>query len=223
MLRSRSARITLLTGALAVAMSGCGSADDTDETATDAAEAGAAQSPTASVAAEGVAISMPDGPYVTPSPIEPSPARDESLEAKILYALKSKVAKQAGISIKTTAQCDPAIKSNADQKTTCTVTYEGLSVPFEVEINGGRTVASYRARPSKALLVKDGVHIAFAHYAEPYADLSSLRCSDDLPEKALVEVDGKTGYTCSYIRKDSSSGRRIEKDVVIEDDDIDFA
>lgn len=45
---------------------------------------------------------------------------------------------QAGKPIETSVTCDDKIDSSKDSETTCSVTYEDLSVPFEVWISGGR-------------------------------------------------------------------------------------
>ncbi|GIG99481.1 hypothetical protein Pma05_60540 [Plantactinospora mayteni] len=203
-------------------MTACGGSENTEASSFGGEPAAGPATTAPAPAPEGETVAMPTEPYATPSPAEPSPKRDAPFESKVHYELRSMVAKQAGISIKSDVSCAAKISGSADQKTTCTVSYQGLEVPFEVEVTGGRYVASYRARPQKALLVRAGVHEAFARSVERFADPASLRCAQ-MPEKALVEIDKETGFTCSYVRKDSSSGRPIERDVVIQDDDIEFA
>lgn len=101
---------------------------------------------------------------------------------------------------RTTAQCDRSSLTGADGETAnCTVTYEGLKVPWSVTFQGstgiGRLVG-YKAQPGVGILTREGVERDF--WSRDHAYARDLRCAD-LPKAELVPLDLPTRYRCEYL------------------------
>lgn len=101
---------------------------------------------------------------------------------------------------KTTAACDKSSLTGADgEQATCTVTYEGLNVPWSVTFKGstgiGRLVG-YQAQPGFGVLTREGVERDFWNRDHAYG--RDLRCAD-LPKAELVPLDLPTRYRCEYL------------------------
>jgi hypothetical protein len=155
----------------------------------------------------------------TPSPLVPSPAREATAQEKVLYSLYAKVIRQAGVAKATTGRCDSTVTGTSDQTVTCTVNYDGLDVPFTVEIHGGFWF-TYTAKATKFVLVGDGVRARFADWAVRYAMPGSLRCDANLPDKKLLDPEEPTGYQCYYIDKPNRTTRAVR--VKLSDSGVNF-
>jgi len=103
---------------------------------------------------------------------------------------------------------------------TCTVNYDGLDVPFTVEVSGGSFLFTYTAKAKKFVLAGDGVRARFADWAVPYAMPGSLRCDANLPDKKLLDPDEPTGYQCYYIDKSDQQARAVR--VKLSDSGVNF-
>jgi hypothetical protein len=180
----------------------------------------AAGSPTVSATA-GKGSPVPDasGKYAVPSPLAPSPAREASAQDKVLYDLYAKVTRQAGVAKATTGRCEPTLTGKVDQTVTCTVVFDGLDVPFTVEVSGGSFVFSYKAKAAKVVLAAEGVRAKFADYATSLAKPGSLSCDANLPAKQLVDPEKPTGYQCYYT---ATSGRAVVRSVQVSELGPDF-
>ncbi len=175
--------------------------------------------PAPEAAASGLPVTEPDEESAPPSPTpQVSPPGETATPAEqILYDLQSRVVLTAGVPAPTTAECDASvITGTIDQHLTCTVTYQGLTISYEVQVEGGRQTFSWRATTTESVLTAAGVQAAY--WRAFHADHDELRC-DDMPEAELVPLSEDTGYRC-YRR----TGERWEADaVVLQDGEILFA
>src|SRR5690606_1601017 len=82
----------------------------------------------------------------------------------------------------------------------CTVTYDGVEVPFKVHFDVsedlyGRRRSDFEIVQKKTVLTKEGVFAAFWRYGKERG-YTEPRC-DDIPATTVVEV-GDTPYRCYY-------------------------
>ncbi|MFF4239277.1 hypothetical protein ACFYYL_25685 [Actinomadura geliboluensis] len=144
-------------------------------------------------------------PNVVPSPTgpaalgdvkpSPSPGKNASLAENLQYELRIKTIKMAYAMGRTSAECDENVRPEPGTKATCTVTYEGVRVPWNVTI-GGRGFSpgliEYTAEPAMGVITREG---AIRFYWANKAFGRQVRCSD-MPAVELVPLDKPTRYQC---------------------------
>lgn len=144
----------------------------------------------------GVPVASPSGPYRTPEPAGKSPGDNANPTDQILYDLRQRVVRTAGVSDKTEATCEGGvITGTVDQTVTCTVTYRGLAVKYRVEITGGTPTFNWVATTEKGVLTGDGV--GRAYWAKYGADASAVRC-DKMPSAKLYPIGKDTDFRCYH-------------------------
>ncbi|WP_151772125.1 hypothetical protein [Streptomyces abyssomicinicus] len=136
--------------------------------------------------------------------VKPAPKAGDSVEEKIQHALRENVLSIAHTPGETSAKCPDGITMKASVTSSCTVTYEGAEIPYEVKISDsyreGSMVFSYEKTPKSALLVaKEIYNLMWEHYGKDSgrSDASKLAC-DELPAAKAVKFGADTGYACQY-------------------------
>jgi hypothetical protein len=91
----------------------------------------------------------------------------------------------------------------------CTVTYDGIELPFQVRIGvitrDGRRSLTYKVIPEKTVLTKKAVLGEFWRGGTTMG-YTEMRCDDDIPAREVVEL-GPTPYSCYYKTKGSKDAR----------------
>ncbi|MGH3657801.1 MAG: hypothetical protein ACRDUA_14190, partial [Micromonosporaceae bacterium] len=94
----------------------------------------------------GVPVPSPSGSYKKPKPEGKAPGENANPSQQILYDLQERVVRTAGVTAETEAQCaGGVITGTVDQTVTCTVTYQGLTIRYKVQITGGTPTFSWVA------------------------------------------------------------------------------
>jgi hypothetical protein len=146
-------------------------------------------------------------PNVVPSPagkpvgsnptLSPSPGTNASLAENLKYELRRKTVAMAYAMGRTRATCDRAnIAAKADTKLSCTVTYQGVRVPWDVTIKGQGVTAGlvkYTAHPRMGVITRAGA--ARFYWANKAQGEGDVRCSD-IPAVKLVPLNKPTPYQC---------------------------
>jgi hypothetical protein len=198
--------------AAALLVTGCGPEDEA-ATGPDAADRpGAASAPaparsTADARPLAVAVTGPQqGVAESGSDLEEPPGKPGSgadFTSQVEYALQGDLLSEARVEGRTTAVCPDGVTQKANASSECTVTYEGVEIPYTVTIGEsyetGDILTPYRAEPKKRLLVAKRVHHEFWDQFGGSAG-TGLSC-DEMPAAAAVDDGEPTGYTCQSIRE----------------------
>lgn len=136
-----------------------------------------------------------DTPDENPSP---SPAADAPFNEQLAYELRSRTLKMADAPGKTTGDCPAHLESTQGTKVTCTTTYEGLKVTWDVTVGDkadwSDDYVKYEATPHQGILTRDGVASLLYGNFSP----DSVRCNN-IPEAVLVPLNVKTKYQCQTV------------------------
>ncbi|MET7369328.1 DUF4333 domain-containing protein [Streptomyces sp. NPDC005566] len=204
-MRNSKFLVALLAAGLLTA--GCGSDDGS---ASGSASGGSEKSGDA--AAQGKALPVVvDGPQkdVLKSgdkglKVTPAPARGASFTKQVEHRLRESVLLSTKVPGTTAADCPDGVTQKAGAVSTCTVTYEGAEIPYEVTISDsyreGSFITSYTAEPGKGLLVAKVVYHQFNEQygaASGRSDASKLSC-DEIPAAKAYDFDTDSGYTCTF-------------------------
>lgn len=133
--------------------------------------------------------------------LEPSasPAADATFAENVAHELEGKTLDMAGSAGRTAGHCPKDLGSKSGTTTTCTVTYEGLKVEWNVTIGEkgwSDNIVEYQASPRQGLLTRDGLaRLMFGNNS----GLDYALCND-IPEAVLVPL-GKTTYQCEEVLK----------------------
>lgn len=88
-----------------------------------------------------------------------------------------------------TAECTET-QASVDETIDCTVTYQGLQIPYTVDVTGGSYIFSYEYRADSVPMVRDVVEDALRYWA----DAEAVRC--DMDEAQLATPDIDSGVVC---------------------------
>ncbi|GLW71401.1 hypothetical protein Kpho02_37000 [Kitasatospora phosalacinea] len=210
----------LLAGALAALLltSACSSAaGPAPDTA--AGKASGSASETAGGAALPVAVNGPvEGVYLIPSRAGDAlsverPAKDAPLEEQIGAKLREDLLQRALVPGRTSVSCPDGIKVEAGVTSRCTVAYEGVEVPYAVQISSSydpkQGLVSYTMSPMKVLVVAKTVQAKLYDNYGPgsgLADTSKLACQE-MPAVAAYDSGVDTGFTCQYWSPHAPNGK----------------
>ncbi|WP_329166084.1 hypothetical protein OHB49_41110 [Streptomyces sp. NBC_01717] len=141
----------------------------------------------------------------------PSPADNAPFDENLAYELRLRTLKMAQATGKTTAECPKGLESKSGTRATCTTTYDGLKVVWNVTI--GRksgwsdNVVEFNAVPDKGILTSDGVaRLLYGNYRD---SIDHARCND-IPKAVLVPLNVKTKYSCEVVFKGRTPGGLAE-------------
>ena len=136
------------------------------------------------------------GPNLEPTA---SPAADAAFAENVAYELQRKTLAMANAPGAVTGKCPKGMGSKPGTTATCTITYEGVEVAWQVTIGEkgwSENVVEYQAFPRQGLLTREGVaRIMFGNDST----LDYALC-DDIPKAVLVPF-GKTKYKCEKVSK----------------------
>ncbi|WP_307126208.1 hypothetical protein [Streptomyces sp. B1I3] len=182
----------VLAGAVSLSASGCGGPGP------DGAGAGAEEEAIGEILPQKLAppADMPE------EELRPSPADDATFAENLAYELRRKTLDMARAPGKVTAECPKDVGSKSGTQVTCTATYEGLDVVWNVSIGEksgwSDNVVEFEAAPGKGVLTRDGV--ARLLYGN-YRDSIDYALCNDIPEAVLVPLDTDTAYACEVVFK----------------------
>ncbi|KJK50650.1 hypothetical protein [Streptomyces sp. NRRL F-4428] len=126
-----------------------------------------------------------------------SPAADAAFAENVIYELQRKTLTMANAPGALTGECPKDMESKPGTTVTCTVTYEGVQVAWNVTIGEkgwSQNVVEYTAFPAQGLVTRDGVaRLMFGNDST----LDYALCND-IPKAVLVPF-GKTEYKCEKV------------------------
>ncbi|MFC3995578.1 hypothetical protein ACFOVU_06620 [Nocardiopsis sediminis] len=183
-----------IAGLLAVgALAGCGGAPSAEVPDEAPAPTTAEEAPAEAAADTGDFRTGPipsSAPRFDESELPPEPAAGASPTEQIEYELLAETTTFAqAADPAATAEC-PETDAAAQETITCTVTYQGLEVPWSVDISGSEFVFSFEPRAEQQPISRDIAEDALRWYA----DTEAVLC--DMEEYLLVAPDGDTDVTC---------------------------
>ncbi|MER5479105.1 hypothetical protein ABT026_19360 [Streptomyces sp. NPDC002734] len=216
----RIPRLFLGVTAAVLLTAGCGPEDEA-ATGGPADKPGASSSPaparsTADTGPLAVRITGPQkGVATSGSDMEDPPGKPGSgadFVSQVEYALQGDLLSDALVEGRTTAVCPDGVTRRANASSACTVTYEGVEIPYTVTIGEsyeeGDILTPYRAEPKKRLLVAERVHHAFWEQFGGSAGMT-LSC-EKMPVAEAVDDGAPTGHVCRTIRE---GGRAADYEV----------
>ncbi len=118
---------------------------------------------------------------------------------QILYRLKDRVLRSAGVPRPVDGSCDRAALSGAEPAVLrCTVTYEGLAVDYRVTARStGAEHVEWDATADRTVVTREGLLAQFWYRYGPLgATFTDLRCDDGIPSVALVPVNAPLDRYC---------------------------
>jgi hypothetical protein len=134
--------------------------------------------------------------------LEPSPSPDEGapFAEQLAHELRTRTLKMAAAPGATTAECPKTLASKKGTNVTCTTTYEGLKVQWDVTIGDksawSDNYVSYEATPRTGILTRDGVaRLLFGNFRPDY-----VLCND-IPKATLAPLDAQSKYSCETVDK----------------------
>ncbi|MFI5914196.1 hypothetical protein [Dactylosporangium sp. NPDC051541] len=120
-------------------------------------------------------------------------------ERQVLWKLEDRTLRQAGANGSLLGSCDQRIDGSAAVTTTCTITFDGLAVPFSVTAGAGGAYAQWRATQTSGPLIRTAVHAAWYRYVSANAPgaTGTAMCDARMPERSLVNFSSPF-YECWY-------------------------
>ncbi|WP_151773017.1 hypothetical protein [Streptomyces abyssomicinicus] len=214
----RIPRVFLGVAAAALLVAGCGPDDGAatgpgPEGGAGSASGAAPKSSAAKAAPLAVAVTGPQkGVAESGADMEEPPGKPDGgadFTTQVEYALQGDLLSDARVAGRTTAVCPHGVTREAKATSACTVTYEGVEIPYTVTI--GETyepddiLTPYRAEPRKRLLVARRVHHEF--WERFGGDAGTELSCDEIPVAAAVDGSAPTGYTCQTVRDGGAATR----------------
>lgn len=137
----------------------------------------------------------------------PAPGRDPSVTEQVMYHLQWETMDMAGVIGRVApGRCDGGrVNEEIGAVTRCTVSYEGIEVPWNVEITGTNAGGfdynelEYESRPLAGVLTAEAVYERWAWHMNSVLDTfdvpAEARCSE-IPDVVRVDLGEPTGYDC---------------------------
>lgn len=134
----------------------------------------------------------------------PEPDDDASPVDQALNGLRREALRLAGVLGETKGHCDKDPTDTLGDPIRCTVTYEGVKVPWKVTASHGWGGFRYGYQPEAVVLTAKHVYRAFGWDAERF-DHRQPRC-DKLPAAFAADVGKQTPYECQFLLESSIDG-----------------
>lgn len=130
----------------------------------------------------------------------PAPGGDAEFGEKVAHKLRMDLLRRAKVNGETSAECPDGVTLEAGAVSTCTATYEGVEIEYDITIKDsyqeGDFVIQYDTVPRQDLLVAARVYHEFwERQGEDHGHDPTLTC-DEIPEVEAVEPNADTGYRC---------------------------
>ncbi|MFJ6658259.1 hypothetical protein ACIQNG_18120 [Streptomyces sp. NPDC091377] len=154
--------------------------------------------------------------------LPPEPAADAPFTEVAQWSMRRSTVAMAGIPGRTSAECEGGTVSEKPGVTTrCTVTYEGVKVPWAVRFDepAGDLKPYDITNAGQAVLTAKSV---YGNFWQTYHRTSKhLRC-DRIPTRELVAYDKDTGYECQYASSTKGEARWIDVPVKVGEHGVTF-
>ncbi|MFJ7086816.1 hypothetical protein ACIQU8_26730 [Streptomyces griseus] len=228
--------------AVGILAAGCGSSSSDDSagssgSAGSSSSAGQAPSEEAKAPEPGADLAVPvtgPQPDVLASSsdpklkVTPKPANGASFTEKVEHKLQEDLLGRLKVPGKTSANCPDGVTQKASAVSICNVTYEGATVPYEIEISEkykpGSFLTFYNSTPKKGLLVAKNAYDRFWTANKGRSDISKLSC-EELPAAKAVDEETETGFHCQYWGKyagEDGKGGFVKLGIKVNRHNVDF-
>ncbi|MBV7245155.1 hypothetical protein [Streptomyces sp. MW-W600-10] len=160
--------------------------------------------------------------------VTPKPANGASFTEKVEHKLQEDLLGRLKVPGKTSANCPDGVTQKASAVSICNVTYEGATVPYEIEISEkykpGSFLTFYNSTPKKGLLVAKNAYDRFWTANKGRSDISKLSC-EELPAAKAVDEETETGFHCQYWGKyagEDGKGGFVKLGIKVNRHNVDF-
>ncbi len=147
--------------------------------------------------------------------LPPEPAADAAFTEHVLWKMRKKTVALAGIPGRTSAACEGGRVSEEPGVTTrCTVTYEGVEVPWSIRFDepAGDLRPYEITDAGRAVLTAKSVH---GEFWKRYHRVSGhLRCAR-MPDVELVPYGRDSGHRCQYAESVDGRAQWVEVPVSV--------
>ncbi|KAB8196344.1 hypothetical protein FH608_006175 [Nonomuraea phyllanthi] len=201
--------LVLTVAATALVATGCGRGCDLSKPPKPSAVQGKGRPVRIQPSEKLIGVPWAERDAAVPKPADPSPTE------QMLYDLQHQTLNMAGALGEIDAgRCDKDIDTKVGFTTRCTVTYEGVEVPWIVEITSmGRGPYSgsfsvdywYTARPLSVVVTARGVYDRFAWKLGGALEEHEGRC-DKIPDVFLAKIGQELSYRCQKIEWSCDNG-----------------
>ncbi|CAL9612352.1 hypothetical protein [Streptomyces sp. enrichment culture] len=146
--------------------------------------------------------------------LPPEPTDDAPFNERVLWEMRKGTVAMAGVPGKTSAACEGGKVSEEPGVTTrCTVTYEGVKVPWSIRSGEpAGDLKPYEINADQAVLTAKSVYGNF--WREYNRASKHLRC-EEVPDVELVASGQDTGYRCQYASSADGKGRWVNVPVSV--------
>jgi hypothetical protein len=145
---------------------------------------------------------LTEPPALPEEELQPSPAGDATFGENLAYELRRKTLNMARAAGEVTAACPKGLTAKSGTTVTCTTTYEGLKVEWDVTVGDkpgwAQTMVEFEAVPRQGILTRDGV--ARLLYGNGGDSMDYALCND-IPKVVLVPLDAESKYSCEVVFK----------------------
>ncbi|MGW9245135.1 hypothetical protein [Streptomyces badius] len=225
--------------AIGILVTGCGSSSDDDSARASGStgSAGTAPSEEAKAPEPGADLAVPvTGPQAdvvasSSDPklkVLPKPANGASFTEKVEHKLQEDLLRRLKVPGKTSANCPDGVTQKAGAVSICNVTYEGATVPYEIEISEkykpGSFLTFYNSTPKQSILVAKAAYERLWTSYKGRSDASKLSC-EELPVAKAVDEETETGLHCQYWSKyagDERNGGFVKLGIKVNRHNVDF-
>ncbi|MDX3505146.1 hypothetical protein PV689_24790 [Streptomyces sp. ATCC51928] len=225
--------------AVGILAAGCGSSSSDDSAGSSGSSGSAGQAPSEEAKAPepgadlAVPVTGPQPDVLASSSdpklkVTPKPANGASFTEKVEHKLQEDLLGRLKVPGKTSANCPDGVTQKASAVSICNVTYEGATVPYEIEISEkykpGSFVTFYNSTPKKGLLVAKNAYDRLWTSHKGRTDISKLSC-DELPAAKAVDEETETGFHCQYWGKhggEDGTGGFVKLGIKVNRHNVDF-
>ncbi|MER7882069.1 hypothetical protein ABTY35_04420 [Streptomyces fimicarius] len=225
--------------AVGILTAGCGSSSSDDSAGSSGSSGSASQAPSEEAKAPepgadlAVPVTGPQPDVLASSSdpklkVTPKPANGASFTEKVEHKLQEDLLGRLKVPGKTSANCPDGVTQKASAVSICNVTYEGATVPYEIEISEkykpGSFLTFYNSTPKKGLLVAKNAYDRLWTANKGRTDISKLSC-EELPAAKAVDEETETGFHCQYWGKyagEDGKGGFVKLGIKVNRHNVDF-
>ncbi|WP_086778699.1 hypothetical protein [Streptomyces griseus] len=225
--------------AVGILTAGCGSSSSDDSAGSSGSSGSASQAPSEEAKAPepgadlAVPVTGPQPDVLASSSdpklkVTPKPANGASFTEKVEHKLQEDLLGRLKVPGKTSANCPDGVTQKASAVSICNVTYEGATVPYEIEISEkykpGSFLTFYNSTPKKGLLVAKNAYDRLWTANKGRSDISKLSC-EELPAAKAVDEETETGFHCQYWGKyagEDGKGGFVKLGIKVNRHNVDF-
>ncbi|MFG2561287.1 hypothetical protein [Streptomyces sp. NPDC048496] len=191
-MRMKIISVVVATTAVGLLATGCGGEGS------GSGDAGAKPAPVGAVLPQ----KLTEPPALPEDELQPSQADDATFGENLAYELRRKTLNMARAAGKVTSTCPKGLEPKGGSKVTCTTTYEGLEVEWDVTVGDkpgwSDNMVEFEAVPRQGILTRDGV--ARLLYGNSGDTMDYALCNG-IPKAVLVPLNAKSKYSCEVVFK----------------------